>query len=85
MNDEHKPKAFLRKIENPKSDAHNAIVYNPKGSRLEKLTKCRVKQMFECVGKLHEIGVIHRDISPNHFFVINRNEIDEQVCSWLYV
>ena len=57
-----------------------SIVYSPRGSQLKKLTKSRVKQMFECVGKLHQIGVIHRDIGPHHFLLTNTGTKDEQVC-----
>lgn len=73
-----KPKEYMKRI---CVNIHcMSIVYSPRGSKLKKLTKSRVKQMFECVGKLHQIGVIHRDIDPRHFLLINRDTKDEQVC-----
>lgn len=57
----------------------NSIVYSPRGHRMEKLTKRRVKQMINCLKILHQIGLIHRDLGPRHFLLRNVNTLDEQV------
>ena len=43
------------------------IVYQPYGEPILKLTQVRVSQMFDCLETLQRYGVIHRDLSPNHF------------------
>ena len=54
-------------------DENKAIVYKPVGKKLEKmrLTKRHVMGIFDAVGYLHKLGIIHRDLSPNHIFEVN--------------
>lgn len=44
-----------------------AIVFSPYGAPVRQLTQGRFEKMLECVEKLQIYGIIHRDISPNHF------------------
>ena len=62
-------------------DNHLAIVMKPSGVLLkkEKLTVKRVQMMFECVRQLHSYGLIHRDLSPAHFYLIKEFNGDEFV------
>ena len=52
---------------------YNAVVYSPVGRRIEKmrLLPHHISQIFDAVGELHRHGIIHRDLSPNHFFEVN--------------
>lgn len=63
------------------SDKHSAIVFEPIGRPLknEKLTTTRIRQMFQCVKELHSKGVIHRDLSPSHFYIANDKNGQEYV------
>lgn len=58
-----------------------AIVLEPLGRpvRSEKLTNERIKQMFTCVQELHKNGVIHRDLSPAHFYIHTEKNLEEFV------
>lgn len=45
-----------------------SIVYTPRGQPLQRqLTRKQFEKMFDCVRVLVDLGIIHRDITPNHF------------------
>lgn len=51
-------------------DSHNAIVYQPVGVKLGLLIPRKIEQIFKAVRSLHRLGIIHRDLSPNHFYQV---------------
>ena len=51
-------------------DSHNAIVYEPVGDKLSQLTPVKIDQIFKAVRSLHRLEIIHRDLSPNHFYQV---------------
>lgn len=51
-------------------DSHNAIVYEPVGEKLGQLTPQKIDQIFKAVRSLHRLEIIHRDLSPNHFYQV---------------
>lgn len=61
---------FLKQI--ACNDNNQSIVYHPVGIKIEpmKLTKDIISQIFIAVGHLHRLGIIHRDLSPNHFYQV---------------
>lgn len=61
-------------------DDRLAIVLEPFGRQLSKenLTSRRVEQMFDCVQEIHQNGIIHRDLSPAHFYISGTGD-DERV------
>lgn len=52
------------------NDDHKTIVYKPAGVRLLKLTKHKIDQLLKAVKSLHKLEIIHRDLSPNHFYQV---------------
>lgn len=52
-------------IKNKKS-----IIYEPVGQRIQRLDKSRILEIFDAIKELHNRGIIHRDLSPNHFYQV---------------
>lgn len=75
-NDEDVPQ-FIRKVNH--YEAKRAIVFSPYGAPVRQLTRGRFDKMIECVEKLQTYGIIHRDISPNHFMYKIAPDCSEQV------
>ena len=80
-------KEIQRRI-NPHVDQHfismifahkqsKTLVYAPYGKQMLKLNKDRFHQMLSCLSLLQKNGIIHRDLSPNHFLVRNENGKDQ--------
>lgn len=77
------PEQFMRLID--KSPNQYSIVYTPSGVPIGELNSNRLEQMFECVEKLQQFGVIHRDLTPHHFLkrtYLKDGIIKEQVCAF---
>ena len=55
------------------NEVAKALVYHPAGKPIQKrlLTSDIIAQMLDCVKELHVNGIIHRDLSPNHFLQHN--------------
>lgn len=53
------------------NDDHKTIAFKPYGHSLikKKLTRNHILQMFECVKQLHDNHLVHRDLSPSHFYM----------------
>lgn len=47
-----------------------SIIYKPIGKRIKDLTKNQIIEIFDAVKLLHTKGIIHRDLSPNHFYQV---------------
>ena len=61
-----------------------SIVYTPSGEPFDELNPNRLEQMFVCVEKLQQFGVIHRDLTPHHFLK-RMKDGKEQVCVCLNI
>jgi len=55
-----------------KCDEQLTIVYSPIGQILKQrdLTRSDVSQIFDIMEDLYKFGIIHRDLSPNHFMKV---------------
>jgi hypothetical protein len=53
------------------------IIYN-RGEKLQRpITRKQFDQMFDCIRELRNIGIIHRDITPDHFLSAKASSSDE--------
>lgn len=48
----------------------NSIVYKPVGKKIHNLDKQIILEIFDAVKELHIRGIIHRDLSYNHFYQV---------------
>lgn len=53
-----------------------SIIYTPIGKPITRLTKNILKMMISCVKKLHQYNIIHRDLSPHHFLMNEKGEVN---------
>jgi serine/threonine protein kinase len=49
---------------------NNSIVYKPVGKKIHNLDKRIILEIFDAVKELHIRGIIHRDLSYNHFYQV---------------
>lgn len=47
-----------------------SIIYERVGQRIQRLDKSRILEIFDAIRELHTRGIIHRDLSPNHFYQV---------------
>lgn len=59
-------KSFIQRV--AAKESANAIVYSPLAKPMQNnITKDEFLQMWTCIDKLVELGIVHRDITPHHF------------------
>lgn len=70
FNDRKLPTQFIDLVEFESFREKNSIVYKPVGKKIKKLDKRIILEIFDAVKELHIRGIIHRDLSHNHFYQV---------------
>lgn len=66
---------FVKRVAS--NDNSYVIIYN-RGEKLQRpITRQQFDQMFDCIRELRNIGIIHRDITPDHFLSAKASSSDD--------